>query len=317
MKPRIALIGGRGYTGAELLGLLAHHPAMNLAFASSGSQAGQPLRSVCPQWPEAGATFVGLEPGQVGQHPADAWVLALPNGAAALWAQAISDAHPHSVIVDLSADYRFDRSWVYGLPELNRAAIVGARRIANPGCYATAAMLGLWPLREILRDTPVLFGVSGYSGAGRAPSPRNDPDTLRDNLMPYSLVGHMHEREVSFQLGREVRFTPHVAAFFRGISMTIAVTLVKEVNEADILATFESHYRGEPRVHVTADVPQVRQAIESPDAWIGGFSVDARDPRRLTMVSVLDNLSKGAASQALQNLNLALGLDEQAGVEHV
>jgi N-acetyl-gamma-glutamylphosphate reductase len=163
----------------------------------------------------------------------------------------------------------------------------------------------------------VLFGVSGYSGAGRTPSPRNDPDTLRDNLMPYSLVGHMHEREVSFQLGREVRFTPHVAAFFRGISMTIAVTLVKEVNEADILATFESHYRGEPRVHVTADVPQVRQAIESPDAWIGGFSVDARDPRRLTMVSVLDNLSKGAASQALQNLNLALGLDEQAGVEHV
>lgn len=314
MNPRVALVGGRGHTGAELLSLLAGHSGLDLAFASSGSHAGQSLRSVCGAWPDADAAFVKLDVGEVVQRHANAWVLALPNGTAAQWARAITDAHPESVIIDLSADHRFDNDWVYGLPELNRARITRARRIANPGCYATAGMLGLWPLRESLTGVPSLFGVSGYSGAGRTPSPRNDPEVLHDNLVPYSLSGHTHEREISHQLGMDVRFTPHVAAFFRGISMTIAATLDRATNPEALLERFRNHYVDEPRVHVASEIPQLRQTVKTPDARIGGFTVDDRDARRVTLVSVLDNLSKGAATQALQNINLALGLDEHRGL---
>lgn len=316
MKPRLALVGGRGYAGAELLGLLARHPGLELAFACSSSQAGQALRTVCPDWPDPGAMFQSMQVDELNQHPAEAWVLAVPNGAARGWAEAIFAAHPESVIVDLSADHRFADDWVYGLPELNRPQLVGAQRIANPGCYATAGMLALWPLRDLLQGPPSLFGVSGYSGAGRTPSPRNDPETLRDNIVPYSLAGHMHEREVSHHLGTDVRFMPHVAAFFRGISMTVSATLQHPTSASELLERYQVQYAGEPRLHIGPDIPLPRQAAHSPDAWLGGFAVDARDARRVTLVSVLDNLGKGAASQAMQNLNLALGLDEQAGLEN-
>lgn len=311
---RVALVGGRGYTGSELLALLAGHGSLELAWASSSSQAGQPIQASCPQWPDPQACFVEVTPDTVDRHHADAWVLALPNGVAGQWARAIASAHPAAVVLDLSADHRFDTGWVYGLPEINRAAIRGATRIANPGCYATAAMLGLWPLRERLVDVPTLFGVSGYSGAGRTPSPRNDPELLHDNLMPYALSGHVHEREVSHQLGCEVRFMPHVASFFRGISMTVAATLDREIGVSELQSLYHAAYLEEPRVHVDDGIPQVRQVAGRPDALLGGFTVDPRDPRRVTLVCVLDNLAKGAASQALQNLNLALGLDEHEGV---
>jgi N-acetyl-gamma-glutamyl-phosphate reductase len=243
-------------------------------------------------------------------------VLAVPNGVADQWARAIAAAHPDAVIVDLSADHRFDDEWEYGLPELNRESIAGARHIANPGCYATAGMLGLWPLRARLVGTPSLFGVSGYSGAGRTPSPRNDPQALRDNLVPYKLGGHVHELEVSRHLGYDVRFMPHVAAFFRGISMTISAELDTPTSPDELLSVYAAAYANEARIRVSADIPEVRQVVHTPNAHIGGFTVDAREPRRITLVSVLDNLSKGAASQALQNLNLALGLDERSGLDH-
>src|SRR4029079_11209466 len=131
---------------------------------------------------------------------------------------------PGTVIVDVSADHRFDDAWVYGLPEINRARIRGARRIANPGCYATAAALVVHPVKGLLDGPAQAFGVSGYSGAGTTPSPRNDVEALRDNLMPYSLVGHLHEREVRRHAG-PVCLMPHVAQFFRGISMTVALPL--------------------------------------------------------------------------------------------
>lgn len=320
---RLALIGGRGYTGAELLGLLTRHPDIQLALASSSSQAGTPLQAACPDWPGADDRFIALEPEQLiakgGKAPvefqADVWVLAVPNGAAKPWAAAIAEAQPEAVILDLSADYRFDAGWTYGLPERYRANLVSARRISNPGCYATGMQLALLPLLGELDGPPSVFGVSGYSGAGKKPSPNNDPERLRDNLVPYKLTGHVHETEVSHQLGHAVRFMPHVAAFFRGISLTLSGQLRLPTDTATLRARYQRFYAQEPRVQVLEGMPEVRAVQGTPDCHIGGFTVDPRDPRRITVVAVLDNLLKGAASQALQNINLALGLDENAGVE--
>jgi len=314
MSRRIALVGARGYTGSELLGLLAGHPDFELAVASSRSQAGQAIRAVCPSWPNPDSRFVELSPTAVGEYPAEAWVLALPNGHAGEWVEALGASQPEAVILDLSADYRFSDEWAYGLPERFRDRIRGARRIANPGCYATGAQLALLPLLDALDGAPSVFGVSGYSGAGSKPSPRNDPERLRDNLLPYALTGHIHEREVSRQLGREVRLLPHVAAFFRGISLTVDARLVEPAQPQDLLARYRDYYAGEPLVKVAAEIPEIRQVAGTPQAMLGGFAVDGRDPRRVALVATLDNLAKGAASQALQNLNLALGLDEFTGL---
>jgi N-acetyl-gamma-glutamyl-phosphate reductase len=159
-----------------------------------------------------------------------------------------------------------------------------------------------------------VFGVSGYSGAGKTPSPRNDPEALRDNLMPYALAGHVHEREVSHQLGVDVRFMPHVASFFRGISLTIAFELDGPTAAGELIETYRGAYGDEPGIEVIADIPQVRAVRGTPEVQIGGFTVDERNPARGVLVVVLDNLLKGAASQALQNLNLALGLHENSGL---
>jgi len=311
----VNLVGGRGYTGSELLRLIAQHPGMDLGLASSRGEAGQKLTSVCPQWPEDGRTFTQLEPQDVSAHPADAWVMALPNGAAAPWVEAIRANFPGSVILDLSADYRFDPDWTYGLPERYRENIRKAHLIANPGCYATGAQLGLLPLADRLEADPLVFGVSGYSGAGKTPSPRNDPELLKDNLMPYALSGHMHEKEISHQLHVAVRFMPHVAAFFRGISLTIAFELDRPTTVDELLLAFNEAYAGERRVTVDREIPQISAVRDTADVRIGGFDVDARNPAQGSLVVVLDNLLKGAASQAMQNLNLALGLDENAGID--
>ena len=314
MKRRLALIGGRGYTGSALLALMAQHDRLDLAMATSGAQAGQPIFKVVPEWPDRDQQFQVLEPGDCGQVDAEVWVLALPNGASEPWVAAIGKAHPEALIIDLGADYRFDPNWTYGLTEWNRQAVRESRRIANPGCYATGAQLGLMPIRDRLTRAPVVFGVSGYSGAGRTPSPRNDPERLKDNLIPYSLTGHVHEEEISAHLGLPVRFHPHVAAFFRGISLTLAVDLSEPLSESELLELFSGAYAKEPLIEVGADIPEVREVAGSPRLMIGGFSVDLRNPLRASFVVVLDNLLKGAASQAVQNINLALGFDELTGI---
>lgn len=312
---RINLVGGRGYTGSELLRLIAAHPDMELGMASSRSHAGEKISSTCDGWPNDGRCFTQIEPDGVAAYPADAWILALPNGLAGAWVAAIKSEYPHSVILDLSADYRFDPDWTYGLPERYRKQIRNARLIANPGCYATGAQFGLLPLAEQLVSAPVVFGVSGFSGAGKAPSPRNDPEVLRDNMIPYALSGHMHEKEISSQLHTEVRFMPHVAAFFRGISLTIAFELDHTTSAAELEALFRAAYTNEARVRISREIPQVSAVQGTADVHIGGFDVDVRNAARGSLVVTLDNLLKGAASQAIQNLNLALGLDESAGIE--
>lgn len=316
---RLALIGARGYTGRELLRLLVHHPAIELATATSGSRAGEPIVEEVPDWPDRDQAFATLAPDQVGRVDADLWVLALPNGASAPWVAAIEAAHPDATILDFGADYRFDPAWIYGLTEFNRDALVGARRIGNPGCYATGAQFGLLPIRDSLAAPPVVFGVSGYSGAGRTPSPRNDPDRLKDNLMPYALAGHVHEREIGERLGRPVRFHPHVAPFFRGISLTLSVMLTEPVTANELREGFAAIYAKEPLIRVCESVPELRDlrrgTVPRCGLAVGGFTVDERDDHRATWVVVLDNLLKGAAGQAIQNLNCALELPELNGLE--
>jgi N-acetyl-gamma-glutamyl-phosphate reductase len=314
MRDRITvgLVGARGYVGREIVALLAKHPRAEVAFVASRTQAGKPVAEALPGAP-AGMVFEDLGPDAVADKGVDAVILALGNGEAKPYVVAIDRARPETLILDVSADHRFEEGWAYGLPEIeDREGIRASRRIANPGCYATAMAVVLAPIRDMLAGPAHAFGVSGYSGAGATPSPRNDVEQLRDNLMPYSLIGHLHEREASRHVA-DVRFVPHVASFFRGISMTVSVSLDRPVEAEDLRALFESAYAGEPLVRVIRDIPLVRDAVGLPHATIGGFSVDPEE-RRAVIVSTLDNLLKGAASQAVQNLNLASGLPETMGI---
>ena len=309
------VIGARGHTGAELLPLLHRHPKFELVAVGSGSAAGQKVSTHIKAMSGCDLEFSDIHPQALAQLPADACVLALPNGAAAAYVEVLDRHRPATVVVDLSADYRFDPGWAYGQPERFAADLIHARRIANPGCYATAAQLALAPLLDQLVGTPAAFGVSGYSGAGTTPSRRNDPAVLEDNLLPYTLVDHVHETEVSHHLGHDIRFLPHVAPFFRGISLTVATELLKARTERELLALFRDYYAGSPLVQVRGSIPEVKEVRGRHVAIVGGFAVSETHPCRVSLVAVLDNLLKGAATQAVQNLNLAFGLDALAGLD--
>ena len=311
-RKSVGIVGARGHTGAELIRLVARHPALELAFVSSRELDGQRVA-------DHNGAYVGelryedLDPQAVAAKGADVVVLALPNGKATPYVTAIDADAPETLIVDLSADYRFDNSWYYGLPELTRGVWRGERRISNPGCYATAIELSVAPLKAMLAAPPVCFGVSGYSGAGTTPSDKNDPDKLRDNLMPYSLIGHVHEKEASFRLGIPVEFMPHVAPHFRGLTVTTNFYLSDAMKRDEVLARFREAYDDEKLVRVVDDPPWVSQIVGRHHAEIGGFAMSA-DGRRVVVVATLDNLLKGAATQALQNINRAIGVDEYTAI---
>jgi N-acetyl-gamma-glutamyl-phosphate reductase len=218
-----------------------------------------------------------------------------------------------AVIVDISADHRLDDDWVYGLPELHREKLRGARRIANPGCYATAAQIALAPLVDIVEGVPAVFGVSGYSGAGTTPGPRNDPERLADNLIPYKLVGHNHEKEAVRHLGIPVRFVPHVHPAFRGLLVTAHVPLSASMSVDQLKSRFAAAYADEPLVEIIDRIPELRDGAGHPGVIVGGFDTSA-DGRNALVIAAEDNLLKGAAVQAVQNINLALGLPEFEGL---
>lgn len=308
----IGIVGARGHTGAELIRLVAGHPQLRLAFVSSRALEGQRVDAKVPEY-RGELCYSAPDHEQLPTLEADVVVLALPNGKAAELVQAYDQAGVDPVIVDLSADHRFDASWYYGLPELTRKHWRGGRRISNPGCYATAMQLGIAPLLGSLAGPPQCFGVSGYSGAGTTPSDANNPDKLRDNLMPYALVDHVHERETSRQLGFPVEFMPHVAPHFRGITVTMNLWLQQPMTAAAVKQCYADFYADEPLVHVVEGAPWVSAIAGRHHVDIGGFSV-AAGGRRVVVVATIDNLLKGAATQALQNINLALGMNELTGV---
>ena len=304
----VGLVGARGHTGAELIRLIARHPHLELAFVSSRELVGQPVRAHIEGF--AGELrYENLAHEQVVARGVDAVILALPNGKAGDIVSALDAQAPDTVIVDLSADYRFSEDWYYGLPELTRASYAGQKRISNPGCYATAMQLAIAPLLDRLAGPPQCFGVSGYSGAGTTPSDKNDTDKLRDNLMPYALADHIHEREVSRHLGVPVEFMPHVAPHFRGITMTVNLWLDQAMEVEAIRGLYRQRYAGEPLIRILDEAPWVSNIAGKHGVEIGGFTV-APGGKRVIVVATLDNLLKGAATQAMQNLNLAFGFDE-------
>ena len=321
LQPRtrsVALIGVRGYAGGELVRLIEQHPQLSLTAAASRAHAGQPLTTVQPG-SVSEIVVSDASPEVMHEIEADIYVLAMPNGVAGEYVNAINQngGNDEPMIVDLSADFRFDNTWTYGLPQMNAAALAHATRIANPGCYATAMMLALFPIRALLDGTPSCFGISGYSGAGTSPSKRNDPEQLRDTIVPYALVDHVHGREVSRHLEHQVRFTPHVAPFFRGLSMTVHARLKQQISVHDLRDCFVSTYRDDACVKVydaSADAPSARDAADAVHVHIGGFAVSADDPHNVVIVSALDNLLKGAASQAIENINLACGFPHLEGL---
>ncbi|MBK8285485.1 MAG: N-acetyl-gamma-glutamyl-phosphate reductase [Ahniella sp.] len=312
MAKRIGLIGARGHVGAELVRWLERHSQFELGLAVSRSVVGQPVCALIPE-SRSHLRFVDDGPAAVASLGLDALVLAMPNGESAPWVAAVDRLAPETVVLDLSADWRFDAGWYYGLPELTRDRAAGQKRISNPGCYATAMQLAMAPFADLLDGATQCFGVSGYSGAGTTPSDRNDPQKLHDNLMPYASIGHVHEREVTHQLGHPVEFMPNVAAHFRGITMTCNLHFRSQQTLAGLQSLLVAAYEQEPLVELTPNAPWVTAIAHKPGAQVGGLTLSA-DGRRAVVVSVLDNLLKGAASQALQNLNLAFGFAETEGL---
>lgn len=311
-KYTLGIVGARGYTGAELIRLVAAHTAIELAFVSSRELAGQRVADKNAAY-SGELRYENLNAEAVAAKGVDAVVLALPNGLAAPFVAAIDAAKPETVIVDLSADYRFDPTWHYGLPERTRARAEGKTRISNPGCYATAMQLAITPMLDLLAGPPQCFGVSGWSGAGTTPSDKNNPEKLANNLMPYALANHVHEREVTAQLGFPVEFMPHVAPHFSGITMTVNLWLTQAQTLEQVTARYKTAYADEPLVEVIDTAPWVSQIAGRNGVQIGGFTL-APGNKRLVVVATLDNLLKGAATQALQNLNIALGLDELTAI---
>ena len=314
MTIRIGLIGARGYVGSELIRLIATHPEFELGFVSSRERVGQAV-SAYESAHRGNLDYVNLDAEKSALQSVDALVLALPNNMAEAYVNAVDLHSPNTILLDLSADYRFSPNWYYGLPELTREKARAQTRISNPGCYATAMQLAIAPMSDLVEGPIQCFGVSGYSGAGTSPSDKNNPEKLRDNLMPYSLVEHVHEREVSFQLDKIIEFMPHVAPHFRGLTVTSNLHLREALKSPDVLNRYHQFYKDEPLIEITETAPWVSESSGKHGVKIGGFTL-SDDGKRLVVVSTLDNLLKGAATQAIQNLNLAFGLEELMGISN-
>lgn len=314
---RVAVIGAGGYAAGELLRLLVHHPDVNLVAAVSASQAGKRVHEVHRDLRGDTELCFGesLSPGA----DADFVFLCRGHGQAA----AYLDDHPGLLelpIVDLSTDFRprnNARGFVYGLPEINRARIRRARHVANPGCFATAIQLAVLPLAdESLLDAPVhVHAITGSTGAGQRPSPTGHFAYRTSNLSVYKAFGHQHLAEIRESVrqllptAREpIHFVPIRGDFARGIFAS-AYTAT-DLDTAQALELYEQFYAAHPFVHVTADTVSLKEAVGTNK---GLLQVGVHGGQ-LHVVSVIDNLLKGAAGQAVQNMNLMLGLDEAAGL---
>ena len=300
---KIGLLGGRGYVGQEIIALLSNHDYLNITSIFSSSKVGEPVNLDI----DSALLYQDLSLNNIVLGDEDAYILALSNNQAKQYVDLIERHNSKAIIVDLSADHRFDDTWEYRVPELSEP--VQSNRISNPGCYASAMQFMLAPLINILKGSVNLFGVSGYSGAGASPNEKNDLEALKDNILPYSLVSHLHEREVKAHSYQDLLFTPHVGNFFRGILMTGNFMLAKTMNREDILNLFIDYYKEKKLIYIQQDLPNVQKVQNNSNVILGGFEIDS-EINRLTFCCALDNLLKGAATQAVQNLNSAFGWED-------
>ncbi len=336
---KVGIVGGTGYTGVELLRLLVRHPEVELRAITSRKEAGMPVAEMFPNLRgKVGLKFV--EPENAGLGQCDVAFFATPNGVAMQQTRALLDAGVK--VIDLAADFRIKdvavwEQWykmehicpdlvaeaVYGLPEINRAAIKGARLIANPGCYPTAVQLGFLPLIEAgVVDTGFLVAdaKSGVSGAGRKAEIGTLFAEAADNFRAYAVGGHRHWPEIKQGLeifaGKPVGFTfvPHLTPLIRGIHATLYARVSDDIDLQDL---FEQRYRGEAFVDVlpAGAHPETRSVRGANLCRIAVHRPRGSDT--VVVLSVIDNLVKGAAGQAVQNMNILFGLPEETALSDI
>jgi N-acetyl-gamma-glutamyl-phosphate reductase len=337
---RVGIVGGTGYTGVELLRLLALHPQVEIVAITSRSEAGVAVADLFPSLRHH-VDLIFTEPDVRRLAECDAVFFATPNGTAMTMAQALLEAGAR--VIDLAADFRLRdaaewEDWygmphacpdllaeaVYGLPELNRDKIAQARLIANPGCYPTAVLLGFLPLVETgVVDTGSLIAdaKSGVSGAGRKASVPTLMAECGESFKAYAVPGHRHLPEIRQALGwmadGEVglTFVPHLLPMIRGIHATLYASLAGDAG--DLQALYDQRYAGEPFVDVlpAGSHPETRSVRGVNHCRIAVHRPQGGDT--VVVLSVIDNLTKGAAGQAVQNLNLLFGLPETLGLEAI
>ena len=336
---KVAILGASGYTGAELVRLLALHPDFRITAMTGDRKAGQPMASVFPHLATlALPDLVAID--QVDFAAQDAVFCCLPHGTTQ---EVIAGLPAHIKIVDLSADFRlFDvatyAQWyghehrapalqkkaVYGLTEIARAKIAAARLVANPGCYPTSVQLPLVPLLAhglIGAEDIVIDAKSGVSGAGRAAKEANLFTEVTEGIHAYGIAGHRHAPEIEQGLSEavgtpvQVTFTPHLIPMSRGMLSTIYVKPTAGNTAASLRAALSERFGGEAFVHVLPEgvVPATRHVRGSNHCLINVF--DDRVKGRAIITSVIDNLVKGASGQALQNMNLMFGFPETLGLQ--
>ncbi|HYM31924.1 MAG TPA: N-acetyl-gamma-glutamyl-phosphate reductase [Candidatus Cybelea sp.] len=338
-KLRVAIVGASGYTGAEALRLLARHPYVELKALTADRRAGEPIDAVFPHLAGLGLPdLVALE--QMDWSGIDVAFCGLPHGTTQ---EIIAKLPRHLKVFDLSADFRLhdiatyaqwyghahrapelQKEAVYGLTELARGAIAKARLVACPGCYPTGAQLPVAPLLEVKQidaDDIVIDAKSGVSGAGRAAKESSLFAEVSEGINAYGIANHRHAPEIEQGLSQAagravtVSFTPHLVPMNRGILSTIYVRMSKGVTPEDLRATLTKKYHDEPFVRILpqGQAPATRHVRGSNFCLIGVFA--DRVKGRAIVLSAIDNLVKGASGQAVQNMNVACGLPETAGLE--
>ena len=344
-KARIGVLGASGYTGAELVRLLLRHPHAEIALLTAERRAGRPMAEVFAQFaPYRLPTLTAVEEADWAALGLDLAFCALPHGTTQTVIADLLARAPATKVVDLSADFRLSdpaayERWyghahaapelqkeaVYGLTEVYRQKIKAARLVANPGCYTTCAELALIPLLKATAIDPdeiVIDAKSGVTGAGRAAREETLFAEVSEGFHAYGVGHHRHmaelDQEFSLAAGREVivSFTPHLVPMNRGIFSTVYVR-GRKASPEDLHALLSKSYAGEPFVHVLplGTLPQTRHVRGSNMTFIG-LAAD-RIAGRAIIGSALDNLTKGASGQAVQNMNVMLGLPETAGLEQV
>ena len=337
---KAGIVGGTGFTGVELFRLLVAHPEVELAVITSRSEAGQSVSSLYPNL--RGHVDINFsEPDLDSLCACDVVFFATPNGTAMKMVPQLVDANVK--VIDLAADFRLKdtRSWeqwygmehacpdilaeaVYGLPEINREAIKQARVIANPGCYPTAVSLGFIPLIEnnLIDDTHLIADAkSGVSGAGRGANVGSLLCEATESVKPYAVDGHRHLPEIRQVLGDiaghqvGLTFVPHLMPMIRGIEASLYAVIKTDVE--DLHAVYTERYKNEPFVDVLPQgmMPETRSVKGSNMCRISVFRPQGCDT--VVVSSVIDNLVKGAAGQAVQNMNLMFSLNETAGISQV
>jgi N-acetyl-gamma-glutamyl-phosphate reductase len=319
----VHVFGAAGFAGAQLAALIDRHPALELGVITARGDAGRRLVDVAP---EHRVTRVLEEPDVGAVGPGDLVAVAYPHAEAAALVSELVDRGAR--VLDVSADHRLRdpalypavygfahprpdllAEAVYGLPELYREA---ARVVANPGCYPEASLLALLPLRGAIADV-VIDSKSGVSGAGRTPSATVHYSHATDNVTPYKVYSHRHAPEIEQELGLPVTFTPHLVPVDRGLLSTCYARLTDGApHPDDLLDAYRAFYAGHPFVEVVEAAPGMRAVQRTNYAQVHPVA----DPRggRVTAFGVIDNLGKGAAGQAVQNLNLMAGRPETEGL---